>query len=68
MRLEIVTSQLVNHADTHVLESFQSATMVEQICKLLGLTVTFDRNSLKLFEVLLKLDFLEVDLARGQVD
>ena len=68
MLMKIVTPQLVNHADTKVLKTFQSVTMVEQIRKLLCLTVSFDRDGLKLFQVFLELDFLKVDLARGKVD
>ena len=68
MLMKIVTDQLVNHADTKVLETFQSVTMVEQIRKLLCLTVSFNRYGLELFQVFLELDFLKVDLARGKVD
>ena len=68
MLIKIVTPQLVNHADTKELETFQSVTMVKQIRKLLCLTVSFDRDGLKLFQVFLELDFPKVDLARGKVD
>lgn len=60
---KVVTHELVDDANTVVLETLDSPALVEKVAEFKNLAVTADLNCLQLVKVLLERDLLEVHLA-----
>eukprot|EP00354_Favella_ehrenbergii_P000888 CAMPEP_0170465584 /NCGR_PEP_ID=MMETSP0123-20130129/9880_1 /TAXON_ID=182087 /ORGANISM="Favella ehrenbergii, Strain Fehren 1" /LENGTH=157 /DNA_ID=CAMNT_0010731531 /DNA_START=817 /DNA_END=1291 /DNA_ORIENTATION=- len=65
---EIETHDLVDDADSDVLEALECPALVEEVADLKNLAVATYLNRSQLVEVLLKRDLLEVYLAREEAD